>query len=155
MGFPESLLGFPTVVASCWLLEQGQDFSHPVSSLEKVLIFPLSCLLSLVPKFFYVLGFRIGTPQEGLYQLCIYVNLQLQWWCVLCLCWTGLVLTIAAEKVLREVAIWAIQYPHKDLIKTGLLLCSLSWSVALWSIQVPTPETWESSLTFPSLPSSG
>lgn len=84
---------------------------------------------------------------EGPYQLCIHVSVQLQWLCILCLCRARLVLTVAAEK-LREVALWAFLCPIVDLIKAGLL-SSLSWAVTLQSLKVSTPETRESSLTFP------
>lgn len=38
---------------------------------------------------------------------------------------------MATENMLREVAVWAIQHPHVGLIKAGLLLSSLSWSVSI------------------------
>lgn len=111
-------------------------------------MFPLSCLLSLVPKFFCVLGCRTGTPPVPRRPLSVVYSDELPAAVtVLCLCWTRLVLTV--EKMLREVAVWAFQHPHMDLIKVDLLLSSLSWAVTLWSIQVPTPETWEACLTFP------
>ena len=68
-----------------------------------------SPLLSLGPQFLCVLGLGLGTLQfpDGPYQLCFLVNVQLWWLCVLCLCWTRLVFTTAAEKILIEVAVGA------------------------------------------------
>lgn len=112
MDFPESFFGFPRVtlrigagfLTSCLFPGGGVDLSLILSALSG-------------SQFFCVLGFRTGTPPEGPYQWCVNGNLQPQ--CVLCLCRTMLVLTVAAEDVPREVAIWAAQCPHKDSVKAG------------------------------------
>lgn len=145
-----------------WWLPVGSQNRDRISHIllvpwKRCWCFPYPVCFLWFPSFYVSWDLGLGPLQflEGPYQLCILVSLQLRRLWVLCLCWTRLVFTMATEKMLREVAVWGFQHSHVDLIKASLLLCSLSGTVALWSIQVPTPETWEASLTFPSLPSSG